>query len=101
MPIQRDSMGQELNGVMNVAYTISTEYPVWSPIDKEIYARFMRGEPVSDIDINTLVGQIVRLLYTVRNNLFHGGKRFDDANDVEVIDRAVPLLELIVSAFTR
>jgi len=50
---------------------------------------------------NFLTRQIVDLLYTIRKNIMHGGKRFDDANDNTVVENALPMLELIVMSFTR
>jgi hypothetical protein len=99
-PIERDIFGQELNGVINVGRTISREYPVWSPINKVLYRQYMDGDR-SQETADILVRQIVNLLYTVRNNLFHGGKRFDDASDREVLEHALPLLTMIVESFMR
>ena len=39
------------------------------------------------------------MIYTVRNNTFHGGKRADDANDTQVLTEALPLLAMIVKSF--
>ncbi len=50
---------------------------------------------------DALAKQVLDLLYTVRNNAFHGGKRADDANDREVVERALPLLALVVDAFLQ
>jgi hypothetical protein len=100
-PIEKDVRGQKLNGVLVVARTVSSDNPVWSPIDTEIYERYIGGKEVSKDEISALTKQIVNVLYSVRNNLFHGGKRGDDSNDVEVSDKAIPLLLLIVSAFTH
>ncbi len=93
-------MGQRLNGVINVGYTVNTDYPVWSPIDTGQYEAYMQGYRVVEVS-NALAMQILDLLYTVRNNAFHGGKRADDANDHEVVERALPLLVSIVEAFLR
>jgi hypothetical protein len=100
-PIERDIRGQSLNGVLIVARTVSEEHPVWSPIDTEVYERYIGGKEVSKDEISLLTKQIVNVLYAVRNNLFHGGKRDDDANDVNVVKQAIPLLLNIVSAFTH
>jgi hypothetical protein len=97
-PIEYDSKGQKLNGVLKVGKTLSRDYPVWSPIDEQLYTRFLEGNR-SETTVDTLVRQIVDLLYTVRNNLFHGGKSFDDAHDHEVLDNALPLLTMIVESF--
>jgi hypothetical protein len=96
--INHDALGQQLNGVLNVSRTVSADYPVWSPIDTNLYEQYM----ANGHDTNTqhkLANQIVRVLYAVRNNLFHGGKRADDANDREVVRKALPLLEMIVWDF--
>jgi hypothetical protein len=97
-PLHQDVWGQELNGVLNVTRTISREYPVWSPINKVLYRQYLDGDH-SEETTNILVRQIVDVLYTVRNNLFHGGKRADDANDDEVVAHALPLLAMIVESF--
>jgi hypothetical protein len=39
------------------------------------------------------------LLYTIRNNLVHGGKNPDEANDIEVVEKALPLLDMVVISF--
>lgn len=93
--IGEDSLGQRLNGVVNVGYTVSREHPVWSPIATAAWERYVRhGGTVEDGD--ELAHQILFLLYTVRNNTFHGGKRADDANDHQVLNHALPLLQMIV-----
>lgn len=97
-PIEHNIKGQKLNGVLNVGKTLSREYPVWSPIDEQLYTRYLEGDQ-SQQTVDTLVRQIVDLLYTVRNNLFHGGKSFDDAHDHEVLGNALPLLGMIVESF--
>ena len=96
-PIQRDALGQVLNGVLSITRTVEANNPVWSPFDQPAYARFKAGN-ASVADVNLLSHQILFLLYTVRNNLLHGGKRFDDATDQKVVENALPLLEIIVRA---
>lgn len=97
-PIERDAWGQRLNGVINVGYTTCRDYPVWAPIDVAEYGRYLEGCKEEE-PIDLLSCQILEVLYTVRNNTLHGGKRADDANDLEVVGRATPLLEIVVSAF--
>lgn len=92
--IVRDAFGQKLNGVINVGYTVDSNYPVWSPINTDLYERYVSKH--NDTSMNLLAEQILWVLYTIRNNTFHGGKRFDDANDRYVVSKAVPLLEMIV-----
>lgn len=50
---------------------------------------------------DALARQILDILYTVRKNAFHGGKRADDANDQEVLEKALPLLAMIVRSFVH
>jgi hypothetical protein len=93
-----DSIGQKMNGVLNITRTISKEFPVWSPIDTQIYEDYVAGNRLPK-SLEVLTEQIVFLLYTVRNNLFHGGKRVDDARDRSVVEHALPLLKLLVETF--
>jgi len=99
-PIEYDAFGQRVNGVINVETTTSTDYPVWSPVDFQIYEGYM-VKPDNEADRDFLTKQIVDLLYTVRKNLMHFGRKFDDSNDIAVVEHALPLLELIVAAFTQ
>lgn len=94
--IEHDATGQRLNGVLNVGFTIDKRYPVWSPVDPNEFERYASG----DVQLrNSLSNQILWMLYTIRNNLFHGGKLADDANDLEVVEKALPLLMMIVNSF--
>lgn len=96
--IQLDGRGQRLNGVLNVGYTINSDSPVWSPINTAHYEQYVRGSYDAEIQ-NSLAKEILTVLYTVRCNTFHGGKRIDDSNDRNVIRQATPLLILIVNYF--
>ena len=98
--ISTDAFGQRINGVLNVNYTVEEKYPVWSPIDVHSYSNYLLNHKDHEAR-DLLARQIVDLLYTIRCNLLHGGKRFDDANDETVVEKALPLLGMIVSAFTR
>jgi len=98
--IEYDAFGQRVNGVINVNYTSDSQYPVWSPIDIQHYEEYLEN-PNNEENRNFLTSQIVDLLYTVRKNFMYGGKKFDDANDISVVENALPMLELIVSSFTR
>ncbi|MHB8790206.1 MAG: hypothetical protein ACYDBT_10035 [Desulfobulbaceae bacterium] len=90
-----DINGQRLNGVLNIGYTVDEYNPVWSPIDTQSYEQYVGG--VRDAaKCDALSRQILQVLYTVRNNTFHGGKSTDDANDTDVLQHAVPLLKMIV-----
>jgi hypothetical protein len=99
-PIEMDAFGQKLNGVLNVNHTTRADYPVWSPIDRQIYDTYL-ANPDNDKDRTFLVGQIVNLLHTVRLNLVHFSKSFDDGNDIAVAQNALPLLEIIVGSFIQ
>ncbi len=96
--IEFDENKQKLNGVINVKYTVDHEHPVWSPVDFGAYERYCQGGATAE-DINLLSRQLTFLIYTVRNNTFHGGKRADDADDTEVVEMALPLLKTIVEFF--
>jgi hypothetical protein len=95
-PISADSLGQNVNGVLNINKMIDSTNPVWSPIEKTKYDNFVSG---NHSDRDELAKQILFLLYAIRCNLMHGGKRYDDAIDRQVVGSALPLLELIVRAF--
>jgi len=98
--IEQDTFGQRVNGVINVSYTSSPDYPIWSPVDSQIYEGYL-ANPDNEEDRDFLTKQIIDLLYTVRKNLMHIGRKFDDANDISVVEHALPLLELIVGSFTQ
>jgi hypothetical protein len=100
IPFEKDNTGQIVNGVINLGCTYSEDYPYWSPIDIKKYEKYIGGEESPKLR-DCLAKQIVSLLYTVRNNTFHGGKRFDDANDRNVIEKAIPLLKKVVNYFYR
>ena len=60
--IARDIRGQMVNGVINVNYTISTDYPVWSPIDVAGYNHYLNNQH-DDSARKLLTRQIVDVLY--------------------------------------
>ena len=99
-PIEYDTFGQRVNGVIHVAHTTCVEYPVWSPVDHQIYEGYL--DHLEDAEARDfLTRQILDLLYIVRENLMHFSRKFDDSNDIAVIDHALPLLDLIVGAMFR
>jgi len=95
-PGNHDAAGQLINGVLNITRTMSPDMPVWSPINKQKYEKYLK-EDLSDQ--NELAEQIIFMLYTIRNNLVHGSKDQNEANDVEVVEMALPLLEVVVGSF--
>ena len=98
--IEHDAFGQRLNGVIHVNHTTEAQYPVWSPIDSQLYAEYLE-DPDNAEARDFLARQIVDMLYTIRCNFMHAGRKFDDANDNKVIENALPMLELIISGFIR
>jgi len=98
--IEQDDRGQRLNGVLNVGYTVDARHPVWTPIDTVEFEAYQQGGKTPGRR-DVLAKQVLEVLYTVRNNTFHGGKRADDANDNEVLAKALPLLVMIVKSFVQ
>jgi len=98
--IEQDADGQQLNGVVDVLSTTSSEYPVWSPLDLAAYERYQEN-PEDAEKRDFLAWQILNLLYTMRKNLLRLGNVFDDASDIAVYENGLPLLDLIVSEFVR
>lgn len=98
--VEFDRKGQRVNGVINLSYTYNDEFIYWSPIDMEKYNTYISGDESSKLR-DDLAKQILNILYTIRNNTFHGGKRFDDVNDSNVVEKAIPLLKKVVSYFYR
>jgi hypothetical protein len=99
-PILSDINEQRLNGVLNVGYTLDVRNPVWAPIDVGMYEEYHKNGGNTEAR-DELAQQVLWVLYTVRNNTFHGGKRVDDANDRGVLTNALSLLAMIVKAFMR
>ena len=97
-PVQNDGQGQRLNGVLNVGHTIDADHPVWTPINTQAFELYQSGS-ITPAGLDELARQVMEVVYTVRNNTFHGGKRADDANDREVLEKALPLLAMIVGVF--
>jgi hypothetical protein len=98
--IETDAFGQRVNGVIHVSHTSSSQYPVWSPIDIQYYQEYLQHPGDQEIK-EFLARQIVDLLFTVRENFMQGGNKLDDANDLSVVEHALPMLELIVRSFIR
>jgi len=98
--INIDKLGQEVNGVINIKKTIDADHPVWSPIDKVLFKK-SEENTILDEEIERLSIQISLMLYTIRNNLFHGGKEPTDWNELEVVENALPLLSRLVKYFIK
>jgi hypothetical protein len=99
-PIKCDALGQRVNGVINISCTCDNQYPVWSPIDIQYYKKYLENPDDSE-NRDFLAGQILDLLYTIRSNFMLGSKEFDDANDIKVMENALPMLKLIVTYFMQ
>ena len=97
-PLPVDGNGQRLNGVLSVGNTVDAMNPVWAPIDVQMFKDYHSGA-TDATRLDPLARQVLNLVYTVRNNTVHGAKSSDDANDVEVLERALPLLVMIVASF--
>ena len=98
--IEYDAFGQRVNGVIKIDHTSDSQYPVWSPIDIQHYEAYMKG--LEDRDTGDfLAGQIVELLHTIRKNYLYSTMKFDDANDLKVVQNGLPMLEVIVTSFLR
>lgn len=95
-----DSRGQRLNGVLSIDRTVTAANPVWSPIDHAIYYAYLNGERSGE-GRDKLAWEIFSLLHTIGKNLFHGGRRNDDASDINIVEHALPLLKEVVSSFVR
>jgi hypothetical protein len=90
---KHDTLGQEINGVLNVNRTVNPNSPIWSPINRQEYEKCVGGD-FSGQEI--LTEQIVFMLYAIRNNLLHGSKSPGEENDMRVVENALPLLELLL-----
>jgi hypothetical protein len=96
--LEVDNDGKQINGVLNVTKTVDPQYPIWSPIDKQAYENYAED----NLAIQAILAeQIVFMLYTIRNNLVHGSKSRNEANDIDVVEAALPLLEIVVRSFIR
>jgi hypothetical protein len=96
--IEQDVLGQKVRGVINVRETISKDYPRWVPVDGILLNSFLaqhKAGVIAEIP-HRLIEQIGDILYTVRNNLFHGCKGPEDSNDNEVLCHALEMLRSIV-----
>jgi hypothetical protein len=93
-----DLLGQPLNGVLNVGHTLATGQLIWQPIDRTGFQQYKNGDRNKRLR-RSLARQIVLVLYSVRNNLFHGGKIRNNDNDEEVIEHALPLLKQLVDTY--
>ncbi|TFG66274.1 MAG: hypothetical protein E4H27_10140 [Anaerolineales bacterium] len=94
--VKSDQRGQQLNGVMDVCWTMDVHYPIWSPISMGWYRAFMRGE-VEDATRQNLVMQIVRLLSTIRDNLLYADGRNTREYGLNLVVCAQPLLNILIN----
>jgi hypothetical protein len=100
--IERDTLGQTVRGVINVRETISKDHPRWVPVDQKLLNDFL-SQCKAGIEVSVpdrLIEQVGDILYTVRNNLFHGCKGPEDSNDDDVLRHALEMLRTIVEFYT-
>lgn len=87
------------NGVLNINRSTST-CPAYTPIDTAALRRF-RSDPTLAAERDLVSRQAFEIVYTVRNNIFHGGKSATNSNSLRVTANALNLLDLIVADFIR
>jgi hypothetical protein len=85
------------NGVLKVGDSTPSA-PEYQEIDVAAFNQF-QANTADSAALDVVADQVLDVLYAVRNNTFHGGKQADDAQDVEVVERALPLVQLIVRDF--
>ncbi|MBN2005963.1 MAG: hypothetical protein JXA21_21575 [Anaerolineae bacterium] len=99
-PVQRDAYRQRLNGVLDLERTLDPRYPAWCPINGKRYETYLRTSPADIIDEATsgiLARQILDMLNAIYHNLLYGGET-DGENSLQVLEKAIPLLEMIVQS---
>ncbi|MBN1875161.1 MAG: hypothetical protein JXA33_13095 [Anaerolineae bacterium] len=102
-PIARDAYRQQLNGVIDAELTVDTRYPTWTPIDIALYKQYTRAtaanKPPDPETQATLARQILNMLTAIQHNLYHNDTQPNDENSPDVLNKALPLLTLIVESF--
>ncbi|HEY4312833.1 MAG TPA: hypothetical protein VGN12_25510 [Pirellulales bacterium] len=93
-----DIQGVPPNGVTNIARSIYANVPKVSGLDRTIAGRVGTKNQLAT-DEGAVAAELVMMLYTIRNNMFHGGKEFDDPNANEVLREAYVILRNIVDSF--
>lgn len=99
-PVPRDAYRQRLNGVIDLERTLDPRYPTWCPINGKLYAAYLRTSQAGVSDETTpaiLARQILDVLNTIYHNLLYGGEA-NGENSIQVLERAHPLLEMIVQS---
>ncbi|HEV2294703.1 MAG TPA: hypothetical protein VGR35_12685 [Tepidisphaeraceae bacterium] len=84
--------------MIKLSFTLNRNDPVWAPIHPAAYAQWRGGNQTPAIAAE-LTRQIVDVVYSVRNNTFHGGKEPEDENAQRVVMNATALLKLILAEF--
>lgn len=93
-PLRQDAHHQHPNGILDAGCTLDARYPVWSPIDLELYRHYVGGQQSPEVR-DTLARQILSALWTLYRNLEGAGVDRAEAGDV-LVAQALPLLELVV-----
>jgi hypothetical protein len=101
--LAQDKRGQPINGVVNVRGTINKDYPQWIPVDEDALDEFLHQAETDDaLEVpEQLIEQVGDILYTVRNNLFHGCKGPEDSNDWLVVEHALAMLKVVVAFYAQ
>ena len=69
-------------------------------VNHAVYYNYLNGQRTA-AGADKLAWEILLLLQTIGMNLFHGGRRTDDASDINVVEHALPLLKEVVGAYVR
>ncbi len=96
-PRHQDALKQRLNGVANLALTLDARYPIWAPLDVQLYEHYLEGEQTQKAS-DALVHQIFDVLRTVYSNLLYADLDVAENSSV-VVGHALALLTLIVHGF--
>lgn len=80
-------------GVLDVHRTRNNSNPFYTLGFVDAWKQYRSG----DADPSNAVQHLARLLYTIRCNLVHGGKRYRQENNIKVVSQAIPLVEGIVT----
>ncbi len=108
-PLPNDQWGQRLNGVLDIESTADPRYPVWTPIQADVYRQYLSpsGAPGKQ-DAKTrpaarlaLCRQILTLLDTARRNLIADRPQGAGEVNASVIERTLPLWDLVILGLTQ
>ena len=64
-----------------------------NPKFRDLFNHFRYNSHMGENDISYTIGKVLK---SIRNTLFHGGKLYDSTNDKELLAYATPILEAII-----